>query len=150
MPQVAAADTVTLRLADSFPTGHYIPDSLTKPFMEEVERRTNNAVKFEYYPGQQLGKAKDMLSLTQSGVADISYIAPAFVSDKMPLAAVAELPGNFTTACVGTAAYWKLAQPGGILDEKEFKPSVYVSYLPWFCLPIKFFWDTVSSTTLQA
>ncbi|AEC19205.1 TRAP dicarboxylate transporter- DctP subunit [Pusillimonas sp. T7-7] len=117
-----AADTITLRVADSFPTGHYIPDALTKPFMEEVERKTNNAVKFEYYPGQQLGKAKDMLSLTQSGVADIAYVAPSFVSDKMPLAAVAELPGNFTTSCEGTVAYWKLAQEGGILDEKEFKP----------------------------
>src|SRR3546814_10459183 len=79
-----AADTITLRVADSFPTGHYIPDALTKPFMEEVERKTNNAVKFEYYPGQQLGKAKDMLSLTRSGVADIAYVAPSFDSDKMP------------------------------------------------------------------
>ena len=117
-----AADPVKLRVADSFPTGHYIPKALTQPFMDEVKRLTNNAVEFEYYPAEQLGKAKDMLSLTQSGVADIAYVAPAFVSDKMPLAAVAELPGNFSDSCTGTAAYWKLAKQGGILAEKEFKP----------------------------
>lgn len=117
-----AADPIKLRVADSFPTGHYIPKALTQPFMDEVKRLTNNAVEFEYYPAEQLGKAKDMLSLTQSGVADIAYVAPSFISDKMPLAAVAELPGNFTDSCTGTAAYWKLAKEGGLLAEKEFKP----------------------------
>lgn len=117
-----AADTVKLRVADSFPTGHYIPDAMTKPFMEEVTAKTDGAVKFEYYPAEQMGKAKDMLSLTQSGVVDIAYVAPAFVSDKMPLSVVAELPGSFSESCEGTSAYWQLAKEGGILDEKEFKP----------------------------
>lgn len=117
-----ATDQIKLRVADSFPVGHYIPKALTQPFMDEVRRLTNNAVQFEYYPGEQIGKAKDMLSLTQSGVIDIAYVAPSFVSDKMPLAAVAELPGSFTQSCQGTAAYWKLAKEGGILAEKEFKP----------------------------
>jgi hypothetical protein len=39
-----------------------------------------------------LGKAKDLLALTQAGVIDIAYVAPGFVSDKMPLSVVAELP----------------------------------------------------------
>src|SRR5699024_8145144 len=114
-----AADTVKLRLADSFPTGHYIPDAMTKPFMEAVTEQTDGAVEFEYYPAEQMGKSKDMLSLTQSGVVDIAYVAPAFVSDKLPLGVVAELPGGFTESCEGTQAYWKLAQEGGILHEKE-------------------------------
>lgn len=117
-----AADQIKLRVGDSFPTGHYIPKALTQPFMDQVAKNTNNAVKFEYYPAEQIGKAKDFLSLTQSGVIDIAYVAPSFVSDKMPLAAVAELPGSFSKSCEGTAAYWKLAKAGGILDQKEFKP----------------------------
>ncbi|NYT61689.1 TRAP transporter substrate-binding protein DctP [Alcaligenaceae bacterium] len=117
-----AADPVKLRVADSFPAGHYIPKALTQPFMDEVKRLSNNAVEFEYYPAEQLGKAKDMLSLAQSGVADITYVAPAFVSDKMPLSAVAELPGSFSHACEGTKAYWKLVKTGGILEQKELTP----------------------------
>src|ERR1700676_4223898 len=80
-----AADPITLRVADSFPKGHYLVKLILEPWMEEVKKRTNNAVTFEHYPAQQLGKAADMLKLTQTGVADIGYIAPAYVSDKMPV-----------------------------------------------------------------
>ena len=61
--------------------------------MEEVKKRTNGAVSFEHYRPQQLGKAADMLKLAQTGVADIGYVAPAYVTDKMPVSEVAMLPG---------------------------------------------------------
>ena len=112
-----------MRVADSFPAGHYIPETATKPFMAEVTKATNGAVTFDYFPAEQLGKAKDLLSLTVSGVADIGYVAPSYISDKLPLSAVAELPGQFPTSCSGTEAYWKLAKPGGLLDKREFAPN---------------------------
>ena len=68
------AQTVTLRVADSFPVGHFIPKGATLPFMDEVTKRSGGRVKFEYFPAQQLGKAADLLNLTQSGVADIGYV----------------------------------------------------------------------------
>lgn len=119
----ATAQELTLRVGDSFPTGHYIAESTTKPFMAEVTKRTNGKVAFEYFPAQQLGKAKDLMSLTVSGVADIGYVAPAFVSDKLPLSVVAELPENFDTSCKGTKAYWQLVRAGGALDKLEFAPN---------------------------
>ena len=70
---------VTLKYADSLPVEHFAIRLLVKPFMDEVTRRTNGAVKFERFPSQQLGKAADMLSLTQSGVVDIGYFVPTFV-----------------------------------------------------------------------
>lgn len=119
----AWAQQMKLRVADSFPAGHYIPEVATKPWMAEVTRLTNGAVQFEHFPAEQLGKAKDLLSLTVSGVADIGYVAPSYISDKLPLSAVAELPGQFTTACAGTEAYWKLAREGGVLAKREFAPN---------------------------
>ena len=80
-------------------------------------------IEFEYYPAEQMGKAKDFLSLVQSGVIDIAYVAPGFVSDKMPLSVVSELPLEFSGSCQGTMAYWNLAKPGGLLDKKEFAPN---------------------------
>ena len=130
----ALAQPIKLRVADSFPAGHYIAEFATKHWMEEVTRATNNAVVFEYFPAQQLGKAKDMLALTLSGVTDIGYTAPSYISDKLPLSAVAELPGNFPTACAGTTAYWNLVKPGGLLAEREFSPNgvraLFVFVLP--------------------
>lgn len=95
----AAAEPIKLRVADSFPKGHYLVRLVLEPWMAEVQKRTNNAVTFEHYPAQQLGKAADMLKLTQTGVADIGYVAPAYVSDKMPVSEVAMLPGVFEHSC---------------------------------------------------
>jgi TRAP-type C4-dicarboxylate transport system substrate-binding protein len=119
----AIAQQMTFRVADSFPAGHYIPEAQTKVFMAEIEKRSNGNIKFQYFPAEQLGKAKDMMSLALSGVADIAYVAPSFVSDKLPLSVVAELPESFANSCEGTNAYWKLAREGGLLDKLEFEPN---------------------------
>jgi len=113
---------IRLRIADALPAGHYIAQYTTRYWMEEVTRATNGTVEFEYYPAEQLGKAKDLLALALSGVADIAYVVPSYVSEKMPLSAVAELPGAFPTSCAGVTAYWKLSKDG-LLASKEFGPN---------------------------
>ncbi len=118
----SAQDQVTLRVAD-----HYSPTALTPKytigfFMDYVTERAGDRVAFEYYPAEQLGKAADMLSLTEQGVIDISLVAAGYVSDRMPLSAVSELPGTYATACEGTRAYWEMAK-GGQLAELEFEAN---------------------------
>ncbi len=114
---------IVLRVADSFPAaGHYFAEPAAKYFMEAVKKATNGQVEFEHYPAEQLGKAKDLLALTLSGVADIGSVMPSYASDKMPLSSVAELPGNFATSCEGTLAYWKVARDGA-LAQKEYAPN---------------------------
>jgi TRAP-type C4-dicarboxylate transport system substrate-binding protein len=120
----AAAQTTKIKIADSFPVGHYLPKYMTTPMMERLKANpAAKGIEFEYYPAEQMGKAKDFLSLVQSGVIDIAYVAPGFVSDKMPLSVVSELPLDFSGSCQGTMAYWNLAKPGGLLDKKEFAPN---------------------------
>ena len=114
---------IVLRMADSFPaSGHYFSEPGAKYFMETVKRATGGQVEFQHYPAEQLGKAKDLLALTLSGVTDIGSVMPSYASDKMPLSAVAELPGAFATSCEGTLAYWKLARDG-VLSQKEYAPN---------------------------
>src|SRR3954463_15738904 len=112
-----AADPIKLRVADSFPKGHFLVKLILEPWMEQVSKRTNNAVTFEHYPAQQLGKATDMLKLTQTGVADIGYVAPGYTSEKMPISEAAMLPGAFEHSCQGTLAYWKLGRSGVIAEQ---------------------------------
>lgn len=112
----AAAQEITLRVAD-----HYPPDSSSakitiRYFMEEMEKATDGKVKFEYFPAEQLGKATDMLTLTVDGVTDIGLIAPPYISEKMPLSGVVELPGTFSTSCEGAEAFWKLATSGPVAE----------------------------------
>jgi TRAP-type C4-dicarboxylate transport system substrate-binding protein len=119
----AASQELTLRVADSLPVGHYIAEGVLVPLMAKTTELTGGNVAFEHFPAQQLGKAKDMLSLVESGVADIAYVGASYVSDKLPLSSVGELPEAFTTACEGTAALWQLAKPGGALDQAEYAPE---------------------------
>lgn len=118
----AQESKLVLRVADHFPpSGHPTVEGATRYWMEQVTRQTGGQVEFQYYPAEQLGKSKDMLSLAQSGVADITAPLPSIISDKMPLSLVAELPGSFSSSCAGTLAYFKLARDG-ILAREEFAP----------------------------
>jgi TRAP-type C4-dicarboxylate transport system substrate-binding protein len=119
---VTPADALEVKIADSFPAGHYMVRLVLQPWMDEVTRRTNGAVTFDYFPNQQIGKAADMLRLTQSGVVDMAYIAPAYISDKLPLSEVATLPESFRSSCQGTRAYWKSAREG-LLLKNEYEPN---------------------------
>ena len=92
-PLACAAQTTTLRAADSLPVGHFFAEKGLKFWASEVRKQTNNAIDLQYFPAEQLGKAKDMLQLATTGVADIAYVVPSYVSDKMPLMTVSELPG---------------------------------------------------------
>ncbi len=121
-----AADPIKLRVADSFPKGHFLIKTVLEPWMEQVTKRTNGAVTFEHYPAQQLGKAADMLKLTQTGVADIGYVAPGYTSDKMPVSEVAMLPGAFDHACQGSLAYWKLARSGTIATQDYASNNIHL------------------------
>ena len=118
-----AQEKITLRLADSLPSGHVIHELVGKPFSELVTKVTNGQVVFQHFPAEQLGKAKDMAQLTVAGVADLSYIVPSYSSEKYPLTAVAELPGVFDTQCQGSLAFYKISHNGGILEQKEFVPN---------------------------
>jgi TRAP-type C4-dicarboxylate transport system substrate-binding protein len=120
----ASAQTAKIKIADSFPAGHYLHKYFTMPMVERLKATAaGKDFEFEYYPAEQMGKAKDFLSLTQSGVIDIAYVAPGFVSDKMPLSVVPELPLAYTGSCQATLAYFNLVKPGGLLDKKEFAPN---------------------------
>lgn len=119
----SAQEKITIRLADSLPSGHVIHELVAKPFMELVTKATNGQVTFQHFPSEQLGKAKDMAQLTAMGVADVSYIVPSYSSDKFPLTAVAELPGVFDTECQGSLAFYKISHNGGVLETREFAPN---------------------------
>jgi TRAP-type C4-dicarboxylate transport system substrate-binding protein len=118
----ASAQSIAIKVADSLPPSHPIIVEGLQVWMKRVNELSGNKVTFEHFPAQQLGKAGEMLRIAQSGVADITYVGPGYVSDKLPLSDVASLPGLFTESCVGTKAFQTLAT-NGILDTQEFRPN---------------------------
>ncbi len=130
-PAARAADApVVLKVADSLPVTHYMSTEGAKFFMSRATELSHGHITFEYYPSEQLGKSHDLLRLVQTSVADIGYVAPGYVSEKLPLSGVAELPGLYNSSCQGTHAFYALAHDG-ILDQREFKPNGVMALMAW-------------------
>jgi TRAP-type C4-dicarboxylate transport system substrate-binding protein len=87
---VMAQEKIVLRAADYVPPSHYLIRYAVKYWIDNVVKQSNGRIEVRHFPSEQLGKAKDMLSLTQSGVADVAGVVPSFVSDRMPLSKVVE------------------------------------------------------------
>lgn len=119
----ALAQEVKLKVADWLPLSHYTYSEGGKVFMAKATELSKGRIQFQYFPAEQLGKAKDVLSLAQSGVADVVNIAPAYITEKFPLSGVIELPGIYEGACRGSDALAALVKPGGALYESEYKPN---------------------------
>jgi len=119
--QAVAQDKVILKFGHILPANHYIAEHNIKVLAQSVEERTGGAVSFEIYPASQLGK--DVPALLQSGVLDIAAISVSQYPEKFPLSSVAELPGQFSTACVGSQAAMPLLEDGALLDRVEFQPA---------------------------
>lgn len=121
-PAAFAQGKIMLRFADNLPAKHSFSETVARPFMSEVTKLTNGAIEFQHYPAEQLGKGKDLLTLTQSGVTDMALVVGPYVAEQMPLSGVIELPGGFGSSCQGVKALWKLAV-GGILEKTEMQPN---------------------------
>jgi len=115
MPQIATAE-VTLKVADTFPPGHYIVETGTTYWMDRVTELTDGEVKFQYFGAGQLGSLRDMFSMVQTGVVDIGYVPPAYNGGTMPLAGVHTLPGLFSQSIVGTPAFFETVTSDPILE----------------------------------
>lgn len=116
----SADDTISIKFAMAVPPTHFTAVAGGKFFMDRATELSKGRIKFEWYPAEQLGKAKDMLALVQTGVADMADVVPGYVPDKLPLSGVAELPGQIHDSCDGTKTFYALTRPGKFLAKKEY------------------------------
>ncbi|MCX5907780.1 MAG: TRAP transporter substrate-binding protein DctP [Deltaproteobacteria bacterium] len=106
LPNTGFGQEFKLKLADPYPIGHVMHE-VGKSLIASIQQQTQNRVKVEHYPAEQLGKAKDMLYLCSQGLSDISYVHITYFAGQLPLNNVAVLP-FYTTALEGTEIYSRL------------------------------------------
>ncbi|MFJ8265867.1 TRAP transporter substrate-binding protein DctP [Peribacillus asahii] len=123
-------ETITLKLATYVPVTSQVYKYVTEPWMKRVTELTDGKVQFDAYPGEQLGKAQDMLKLTRDGVTDIGVFPANYFPDNMPLTnALAGLPNLSMTSHQGTVAYNELLQQNKELVETDFSKNGLVPLL---------------------
>ncbi|MEM9013368.1 MAG: TRAP transporter substrate-binding protein DctP [Pseudomonadota bacterium] len=132
------AQAETFRVADVLPPEHHVSQSLTQWFMAEVTARTDGAIEFQHFPSSQLGKPQDVPALVKNGIADIGFVVPTFVPETLPMTDVAALPGNYGTACQGSAALWQLVDEG-VLAQDELAPAGLKAIMVYVNAPYEIF-----------
>jgi TRAP-type C4-dicarboxylate transport system substrate-binding protein len=117
-----ASAQIKLRVADSFPITH--PNvEVARFWNKRVEELTQGKVKIDYFPAEQLAKSADLLDAAINRIADITYVGPLYISDRVPLATVAAIPmvGNVTDPEALSMAYHKIARAE--ITEHEMLPQ---------------------------
>lgn len=106
LPWIAeSADARELKFSLLLPDHHIFVTQAVKPFVEEVESKTNGDLKITLYPSAVLGAGKEQLGLTETGVADIALIVPSYTRGRFPRTETGLLPFAFDSAVHGTKVF---------------------------------------------
>ncbi len=119
-----AAETVKLTYSCFFPPTH-IQSQLAAAWCQEVEKRTDGAVKIDYFPGQTLTKAKQVYDGVVQGLSDVGFCLFGYTRGRFPLMEVVDLPLGYPDGKTATQVVNKVYE--------KFKPKelddVAVMYL---------------------
>lgn len=82
----------TWKLAHISSPTHYFHVHCYSWLAEEIEERTNGAVKVKIYPAQALGKFAEQWETLTSGRADLAFVLPTLTPGLAPILSMGELP----------------------------------------------------------
>lgn len=119
-------DSTTLTVSSAISAEHPLVAQFLNPLFERVEAETDGALKFEHYPGGQLGSAADAVSHLSTGVADISYMAFANDPGAHPyITTMFGMPGLFPDSVSGSSALREHLYESPILTEDFERHGIY-------------------------
>jgi TRAP-type C4-dicarboxylate transport system substrate-binding protein len=130
--RAARADDRTLKISHQFPGGTIdqgdFRDRMCRMFAQQVEKKTDGALKFEIYPGSSLMKTNSQFSALRKGALDISLYPLAYAGGEVQEVNIGLMPCMVTSYEQGLA--WKKAPIGTelvkLLDDKGIKILTWV------------------------
>lgn len=121
-PDVGAQEVV-LRASGSFTAGHTSSIGM-EVFKAEVARRTNNEVRIDLFPGNQLGGAFEQVDQIRTGQIHMAWAGPSFYDRLSPELGAATLP--FAVAN-GQQAFCMIdSELGNFLNQKMAEKDVLI------------------------
>lgn len=132
-PLKSWAQTTALKISHQFPGGTLeegdFRDRLVRQFAAEVQKRTNNALKFEIYPGSSLMKTNAQFSAMRKGALDLSLVPLSYAGGEVPEVNIGLMPGLVPSYEV--AAAWKNAEVGRELNKLLLEKGIVVVSWVW-------------------
>jgi len=132
------AKTIELRFATAFSPKHTMQRMVFEPWAKKINKLTDGRVKVVFFPGGALGKAKDLYSLAEKGIADIVFTIQDYTPGRFPLTNVFELPFMGKSATDFAQAMWKTYEKFPAF-QKEYSA---VKVLALWCHPPGTFFTT--------
>lgn len=96
------------------------PAKQMEKWKEELEKRTNNKVKVELFPGGTLLTDKNMYDGVKDGVAEIGLSCPTYEPGRFPLLGISDLPSGFPNSKVASRVAYDLI--------KEYPPEAFKDF----------------------
>lgn len=116
----AQEKVITLSFSNFFPSTHK-NSILMADWCKEVEKRTNNRLKINYYPGSTLTPAAQTYDGVVKGIADIGESVFGYTRGKFPIIQIVDMPLGYKNAYVATKMInelYKKFQPKELSDVK--------------------------------
>ncbi len=122
-----------LKLSHQFPGGSDTEgdfrDRLSRRFAQELEKRSNGALKANVYPGSSLMKVNAQFSAVRKGALDMTLIPLPYAGGEVPELNIALMPGLVTSYEQGYA--WKKAEVGKALTDLLADKGVVIVTWIW-------------------
>ena len=97
----AETEVIELTYSNFFPSTH-LHSVLAEDWIEEIEERTDGAVKITYYPGGSLVTAPQTYDGIVQGIADIGMSLFAYTPGRFPACEIVDLPHAYPNGWVAT------------------------------------------------
>jgi TRAP-type C4-dicarboxylate transport system substrate-binding protein len=135
----SSAMATELKLADQFPATHTISKEGTQAFLDHIKAHPEVDLSVTHYPAEQLGKAASMLDLVRNRVTDIAMVGMSYITERMPLATMMDLPGLYNDSFDGYSPFVELARNdlAGIDFDRNNVKMLWVVVTPPYQLLLK-------------
>jgi TRAP-type transport system periplasmic protein len=127
VPVASFFGNASARADDHFKWSVFTPDSevtfrtVMKPFAEAVQRETNGAIVFDFFPNGALGRNPgNQPQMVIDGVADVAWVVPSYSPGRFTDTEVLELPGLFKDLRESSLVATRLNQRKIFNDYSEF------------------------------
>jgi TRAP-type transport system periplasmic protein len=92
---------ITINVANWFPIAHK-QSPLLESWCKDLEKRTNGAVKVNYYPGGTMGPAPQTYEAVTKGIYDVGNHVLGYTPGRFPLSEVLDLPHGYPNNTIPT------------------------------------------------
>ena len=103
-PAAAQDRTVTLKIAHWLPPAHALHAAFDA-WGKSIQAASGGTIRYQLFPAQQLGQAKDHYDMARDGIADVAYVNPGYQPGRFPVIAAGEIPFLFQNGKSGSAAF---------------------------------------------